>query len=169
MPRGMYSRENVKRATNWTPDRIEQLRTLWAEGKSAAQIQRLMPWTTRSGVIGKAHRLGLPSRPNPIKRRSTMDWAAPAKKQVAKVVEKISPKPAPAVVLTPKSMPKEISPKPAKLLTLEQVQKRNGCRYPFGHTPNMRFCGKSKREGSSYCQSHHAACTQPAHMFRERG
>lgn len=51
----------------WNPRKIEALRQLWAEGKSAGKIAARFG-TTKNAVIGKAHRLELPARANPIKR-----------------------------------------------------------------------------------------------------
>ena len=53
---------------NWTEDRIELLRRLWAQGQSASRIAEQLGGLTRNAVIGKAHRLGLSARPSPIKR-----------------------------------------------------------------------------------------------------
>jgi GcrA cell cycle regulator len=53
----------------WTPARIGMLQDLWGSGLSAKEIAaRLGSGITRNAVIGKAHRLGLSSRPSPIKR-----------------------------------------------------------------------------------------------------
>jgi hypothetical protein len=38
----------------WSPDRIDELRRLWAEGLSAAQVAKKMGGLTRNAVIGKA-------------------------------------------------------------------------------------------------------------------
>lgn len=46
----------------WTESRTNTLRRLWAEGLSATQIARELGGVTRNAVIGKVHRLGLPSR-----------------------------------------------------------------------------------------------------------
>ena len=52
----------------WTDERIAMLKTLWEEGRSASQIAELMGESlSRNAVIGKAHRLGLASRPSPLK------------------------------------------------------------------------------------------------------
>lgn len=53
----------------WTDAEIGMLGFLWSEGLSASQIAERIPGRTRNAVIGKAHRLGLPRRPSPIKRR----------------------------------------------------------------------------------------------------
>jgi GcrA cell cycle regulator len=43
----------------WTPERVELLTRLWAEGLSARQIANKLGGVTRNAVIGKAHRLNL--------------------------------------------------------------------------------------------------------------
>ena len=44
----------------WSPERVETLTRLWAEGLSARQIaEKLGGGVTRNAVIGKAHRLNL--------------------------------------------------------------------------------------------------------------
>ncbi|MFA5567997.1 MAG: GcrA family cell cycle regulator [Trueperaceae bacterium] len=49
-----------KRSDYWTPERVELLKTLRAEGHSASQIaKRLGGGVTRNAVIGKVSRLGL--------------------------------------------------------------------------------------------------------------
>ncbi|WP_448579788.1 GcrA family cell cycle regulator, partial [Thermaurantiacus sp.] len=52
----------------WTEERIALLAKYWQEGRSASQIaEALGEGLTRNAVIGKAHRLGLSSRPSPVK------------------------------------------------------------------------------------------------------
>ena len=43
----------------WTDDRVEVLKKMWGEGKSASQIAKELGGVTRNAVIGKVHRLGL--------------------------------------------------------------------------------------------------------------
>jgi len=70
---------------SWTDERIESLRKYWDEGLSASQIaEKLGEGVTRNAVIGKAHRLGLQSRPSPVK-------SEPAQAKQAK--RKAKPKP----------------------------------------------------------------------------
>ena len=52
----------------WTAERVEMLQSLWREGYSASAIAERLGGISRNAVIGKAHRLFLPSRPSPIKR-----------------------------------------------------------------------------------------------------
>ncbi len=46
----------------WTDDRVEILKKMWGEGKSASQIAKELGGVTRNAVIGKVHRLGLSNR-----------------------------------------------------------------------------------------------------------
>jgi GcrA cell cycle regulator len=46
----------------WTDERVETLKTMWADGKSASQIAKELGGITRNAVIGKVHRLGLSNR-----------------------------------------------------------------------------------------------------------
>ncbi len=50
-------------SVTWNDERVEQLRKLWAEGKSASQIAAEIGGVSRNAVIGKVHRLGLSGRP----------------------------------------------------------------------------------------------------------
>ena len=52
---------------SWTDERIELLRTSWEAGQTASQIAEALGGVSRNAVIGKAHRLGLQSRPSPVK------------------------------------------------------------------------------------------------------
>ncbi|WP_114951938.1 GcrA family cell cycle regulator [Sphingosinicella terrae] len=52
---------------SWTDERIERLKTLWSQGVTASQIADELGGVSRNAVIGKAHRLGLQSRPSPVK------------------------------------------------------------------------------------------------------
>ena len=56
---------------SWTDERVDVLKTMWGEGKSASQIAKELGGVTRNAVIGKVHRLGLSNR------ASTTTKAAP--------------------------------------------------------------------------------------------
>ncbi|MEM8570237.1 MAG: GcrA family cell cycle regulator [Pseudomonadota bacterium] len=47
---------------SWTDERVELLKAMWTEGKSASQIAKELGGVTRNAVIGKVHRLGLSNR-----------------------------------------------------------------------------------------------------------
>jgi len=53
----------------WTEMEMRRLAGMWSDGLPCSQIAKALgPHMTRNMVIGKAHRLGLPARPSPIKR-----------------------------------------------------------------------------------------------------
>lgn len=52
----------------WSEERVEMLKSLWSKGRTASQIADELGDVTRNAVIGKVHRLGLKSRPSPIRR-----------------------------------------------------------------------------------------------------
>jgi GcrA cell cycle regulator len=52
---------------SWTDERIDRLKAMWNEGKTASQIAEELGGVSRNAVIGKAHRLGLDARPSPVK------------------------------------------------------------------------------------------------------
>ena len=72
----------------WTDEIISRLQTLWQEGLSTAEIGRQLS-ITKNAVVGKAHRLGLPPRPSPIRaaaksrKDATAETAAPVAAQSA--------------------------------------------------------------------------------------
>lgn len=84
---------------SWTDERIDTLRKLWENGLTASQIAEELGGVSRNAVIGKAHRLGLKSRPSPVK--ATDDSASESKaapSRAAAPVERAKPaaRPAPA-------------------------------------------------------------------------
>ena len=81
---------------SWTDERIDRLKAMWAEGSTASQIAEHLGGVSRNAVIGKAHRLGLESRPSPVRAGEEKEKkvkAAPAATSAAKTA---APKPAPA-------------------------------------------------------------------------
>jgi GcrA cell cycle regulator len=109
---------------SWTDERIDRLRALWTKGMTASHIADELGGVSRNAVIGKAHRLGLQSRPSPVKpnepapkpKAKAKDKpeaaAAPVKAAVAEApvpAAKAEPRPAPA----PAEAPAEAEAKPA--------------------------------------------------------
>jgi len=74
----------------WNEELISRLRALWQEGLSTAEIGRQLE-ITKNAVVGKAHRLGLPPRPSPIRRQPEAEGAAAPARAAA---PKAAPKPA---------------------------------------------------------------------------
>lgn len=70
---------------SWTDERIDQLKGMWERGLTASQIADELGGVSRNAVIGKAHRLGLQSRPSPVKANET------PKKTVAAAPRKPAP------------------------------------------------------------------------------
>ena len=82
---------------SWTDERIERLKTLWTQGMTASQIADELGGVSRNAVIGKAHRLGLQSRPSPVKPNEGGDETPAAAPQPAPPpAPKAEAKPAPA-------------------------------------------------------------------------
>ncbi|ABV94349.1 putative gcrA cell cycle regulator [Dinoroseobacter shibae DFL 12 = DSM 16493] len=92
---------------SWTDERVEILKTMWGEGKSASQIAKELGGVTRNAVIGKVHRLGLSNR-NGGGGSTAAKAAEPAKKDSAQAAAKPAkaaekPRPAPEPANTPKT------------------------------------------------------------------
>lgn len=58
--------------SKWTDDRVDLLKRLWGEGKTAKEIAQILGGgLTRNAVIGKAHRLKLSGRISPIQQNKS--------------------------------------------------------------------------------------------------
>ena len=64
---------------SWTDERIATLKKMWEGGSTASQIAEELGGVSRNAVIGKAHRLGLKSRPSPVKANDKKKKAAAKK------------------------------------------------------------------------------------------
>lgn len=89
---------------SWTDERIATLTKMWEGGSTASQIAEELGGVSRNAVIGKAHRLGLKSRPSPVKSKdkkkttkktSSKPVAASKKNETAKPSAKPAAKAAP--------------------------------------------------------------------------
>ena len=89
---------------SWTDERIATLKKMWEGGATASQIADELGGVSRNAVIGKAHRLGLKSRPSPVKanekkkaaaKKAPAKAVAPAKKPASKPAAKPAAKAAP--------------------------------------------------------------------------
>jgi GcrA cell cycle regulator len=81
---------------SWTDERIATLKKMWESGSTASQIAEELGGVSRNAVIGKAHRLGLKSRPSPVKandKKKTAKKAAPQSAPVKKAPAKPAAKP----------------------------------------------------------------------------
>ena len=81
---------------SWTDERIDRLKTMWEKGMTASQIAEELSGVSRNAVIGKAHRLGLQSRPSPVKPNEPGSTpAAPKASAHARPVAAAPPPPPP--------------------------------------------------------------------------
>jgi GcrA cell cycle regulator len=92
---------------SWTDERIERLKSLWTKGMTASHIADELGGVSRNAVIGKAHRLGLQSRPSPVKPNE------PEPQPKARAREKPQPAPAEAKSPVAEAPPRPAAPKPA--------------------------------------------------------
>ncbi|MEP3050958.1 MAG: GcrA family cell cycle regulator [Erythrobacter sp.] len=99
----------------WTDERIATLKKMWEGGSTASQIADELGGVSRNAVIGKAHRLGLKSRPSPVK--------ANEKKKTAKKA-------------VPKPPPKKAASKPAAKPAAQPATANDAAAAPSGGSAN---------------------------------
>jgi GcrA cell cycle regulator len=150
----------------WTDEMIEDLTTMWKEGLTTAEIAKKLG-VSKNSIVGKVHRLNLPARPSPIKKKEDDSpelalepkpvKVTPAPAKVKPAVEKpvtvekhVAEAPVPASVPQPKV-------KKSNGLTLTELDNHT-CRWPLGdpRDENFCFCGKKVRAGQTYCEEHAA-------------
>lgn len=90
---------------SWTEERIDTLKKMWDSGLTATQIAEELGGVSRNAVIGKAHRLGLPARPSPVKPNEPKAAAEPKPAP--------APRPTPAATATPAELPAPRAAAPA--------------------------------------------------------
>ncbi len=167
---------------NWTDERVELLKKLWAEGLSASQIAAQLGGVSRNAVIGKVHRLKLSSRgrassaPARQKKQARMNTGAvkgvsrgggaggtrtvtatagATALQTQYHVDAIAEqdlRPAAEVVV----------PISRRLKLIELTERT--CKWPIGDPLNedFHFCGNDSNEGNPYCGYHSKLAFQPA-------
>ena len=54
----------------WTDQMVEDLREMWKQGLTTAEIGKKLG-VSKNSIVGKVHRLGLSGRPSPIKKKDT--------------------------------------------------------------------------------------------------
>lgn len=95
---------------SWTDERVEILKTMWGEGKSASQIAKELGGVTRNAVIGKVHRLGLSNRNG---GGGSSGATAKAAEPAARETSEARPKPAAKPAEKPRAAPEPAAAKPA--------------------------------------------------------
>lgn len=140
--------------SSWTDARNATLTTLWARGDSASQIADEMGGITRSAVIGKVHRMGLPGRAersnrNQIRRRPRQANANIVRRIMARQRPDVGQLPTPAEAPTPLNC------------TLVELAP-NACHWPVNDGEPYRFCGHPAVNGFAYCGWHARIAYRPS-------
>lgn len=142
---------------SWTDDRVTLLRQLWGEGKTAAEIARLLgSGFTRNAVIGKAHRLRLSNRISPIQQNDNVKKPVVVANASSANVAVVRP------MAVPPSVPRGGGVKMADL-------KERMCRWPVGDprdSEHFHFCGEPSAPGMPYCAEHARMAYQVATRSR---
>jgi GcrA cell cycle regulator len=173
----------------WTDERVERLKKLWADGLSASQIAAELGGVTRNAVIGKVHRLGLSGRAKAVPTAASRMRAKPAATQhrpqttaaVARpaqpsfsvrgnVALAASPEIETRPVPTPRIVPVQIVETAAPVcerVTIMELRE-SMCRWPLGDPSqaDFRFCGGRCTPGQPYCTHHAGIAYQPSHDRR---
>jgi GcrA cell cycle regulator len=154
--------------TPWNEDRVGALRRLWDEGHATAEIGRRLR-VSKNAIVGKAHRLDLEARPDPIRRSGrTKQRPDPSLPPVAKAPE--IRRPAAAVATCAPAHRKETKPAAARAAAVQRLAppKRPwepcrplrigtaSCCWPIGEpgTRAFRFCDDLALAGKPYCMEH---------------
>lgn len=176
----------------WIAEKVEELKRLHLLGLSGAQITKLIGAPSRNAVIGKLSRLGLtrtydealakrreskpgsarlmrapklkskpPHNPLGAKHRqakpnqSPLIWGARATTQ---------PKPPSFPNGRPESRAYDETSRKLTCIELTSATCKFGTHEEDG---DHKFCGHTVREGSSYCDHHHARCYLPTSSAKE--
>ena len=148
----------------WSDDRIRQLRRLWSEGHSTAEIGRRMG-ISKNAVVGKAHRLDLPARPSPIRTGGSPRASRVPRRQPVPTLADTMPLaclcdaniPAPVECTAP-------TVKPARYAAIASPRVGSQpCCWPIGEpgTPAFRFCDEPAPLDVPYCDEHARLAYKP--------
>lgn len=165
---------------NWTDERVEKLKKLWAEGLSASQIAAQLGGVSRNAVIGKVHRLCLPGRAKAGGTAATARTKrpAPTAPRPANFTPRMTTRPAAqtagATVMKEEVEVETIEDRataPAsnvvvpmsRRLVLTQLTDRT-CKWPIGDPmkEEFHFCGNDSPDTSPYCTFHAKLAYQPS-------
>lgn len=164
---------------NWTDERVEKLKRLWADGLSASQIAAQLGGVSRNAVIGKVHRLSLPGRAKaggssaaPRAKRTTSAPRAPNYASRASVRSVVRTAGATALKedISVEAL-QEFDRRPvenvvvpiSRRLVLTELTERT-CKWPIGDPlqEDFHFCGNDSGESTPYCTYHARLAFQPS-------
>lgn len=165
---------------NWTDERVEKLKRLWAEGLSASQIAAQLGGVSRNAVIGKVHRLNLPGRAkaggSSAAARTAKRTSTPARpaNYPARVATRTATRTVGATLLKEEveieafqeatyTPPSNVVVPISRKLSLTDLTERT-CKWPVGDplTDDFHFCGCEASDASPYCSYHARLAYQPA-------
>jgi GcrA cell cycle regulator len=169
---------------NWTDERVERLKKLWAEGLSASQIAAQLGGVSRNAVIGKVHRLSLPGRAkaggtNTAARAQKRPTVAPrAQTFTSRIATRTVTRQQGATMLKEEvdiDVMEEMEYRPAsnvvvpisRRLGLTELTERT-CKWPVGDPlkDDFHFCGCESPDASPYCTYHAKLAYQPVNERR---
>lgn len=147
----------------WTDERIDKLRSLWGQGQTASQIADELGGVSRNAVIGKAHRLGLESRPSPVKGNESA--AAPVAEPAAA--------PAPADPTPPAEAREPVAAPPPPRIELPKsrpvVAEAKAAPQPERVAPPIAAASADDDSDDEEAVAAPAAPAAPAQVFRSIG
>ncbi len=129
----------------WSDEDSQRLTVLWAGDKSAAQIGQELK-RTKSGILRRVHRMGLPPRPSPIIRDGRGRQPRTRKPRIAKVNN--------VVPFVRDSQP-----------VINRSQSGKPCQFIVNSRKPFRFCDGGAVSGGVYCENHAALCYRPRNAW----
>lgn len=169
---------------NWTDERVELLRKLWADGLSASQIAAQMGGVSRNAVIGKVHRLKLSGRGKQTSSQPRVKKPAASGGSTRVSSAPRQPSSGPRISSHTHSigstalkadyevravsatvlefMPALVAPEPKRIKLVELSERT--CKWPLGDplAQDFAFCGHESGDAGPYCQFHAKLAYQPA-------
>jgi GcrA cell cycle regulator len=145
---------------DWTTDRVERLRVLWAQGYSHTQVAAdLNCGMSRSAIAGKIMRLRLPPRdkghPTPIRRAPPATLAPKPRPQRRNPSHNILA--AIAIAEDEPGLPERLKGEAPDGTGIKFSELRpDTCRFPRGdpQEPDFEFCGARALTDKPYCVHH---------------
>lgn len=147
---------------DWTPEAVEKLTQLWADGLSGDQIARAFGYViTRQSAIGKAHRLKLAQRAPEMNRH--LSGSRMFRKPVGTKPKIV---PMPAIIALDEKPPEPLTDESGNPITALNAHDCH-CRYVYGEVSDgsYRYCGAQVDRGS-FCSAHRKICYTPATIHR---
>lgn len=170
---------------NWTDERVELLKKLWAEGLSASQIAAQLGNVSRNAVIGKVHRLKLSSRGRataaPAVKKKLVATTTTIQRTVTAAARPVAAQPQRIITASvgANALQMQFDAEPvahqhlrptsdvvvpiSRRLHLVELSERT-CKWPNGDplSEDFSFCGNDAKDASPYCGYHARVAFQPA-------